>query len=68
MSVTEFTRKYVRNRADYLCGYCHSPEKIIASRFTLDHSPSLNHSNHSSDTVAQQLNKAYFNLSIHSRA
>jgi 5-methylcytosine-specific restriction endonuclease McrA len=24
-------------RADYLCEYCHSPEKITASRFTIDH-------------------------------
>jgi 5-methylcytosine-specific restriction endonuclease McrA len=37
MSVSEFTKKYVRNRADYLCEYCHSPEKISASRFTIDH-------------------------------
>jgi 5-methylcytosine-specific restriction endonuclease McrA len=37
MSVSEFTKKYVRNRADYLCEYCHSPEKISSSRFTIDH-------------------------------
>jgi hypothetical protein len=35
MSVSEFTKKYVRNRADYLREYCHSPEKISASRFTI---------------------------------
>jgi HNH endonuclease len=37
MSVSEFTKKYVRNRAGYLCDYCHSPEKISTSRFTIDH-------------------------------
>jgi 5-methylcytosine-specific restriction endonuclease McrA len=37
MSISEFTKKYVRNRANYLCEYCHSPEKISASRFTIDH-------------------------------
>lgn len=37
MSVSEFTKKYVRSRAAYLCEYCHSPEKISASRFTIDH-------------------------------
>jgi HNH endonuclease len=36
-SVNEFTKKYVRNRAEGLCEYCHSPEKISSSRFTLDH-------------------------------
>jgi hypothetical protein len=36
-SINEFTKKYVRNRANYLCEYCHSPEKISASRFTIDH-------------------------------
>jgi HNH endonuclease len=36
-SINEFTKKLVRNRADGLCKYCHSPEKISTSRFTLDH-------------------------------
>jgi HNH endonuclease len=36
-SINEFTKKLVRNRADSLCEYCHSPEKISTSRFTLDH-------------------------------
>jgi HNH endonuclease len=36
-SINEFTKKLVRNRADGLCEYCHSPEKISTSRFTLDH-------------------------------
>jgi 5-methylcytosine-specific restriction endonuclease McrA len=36
-NINEFTKKLVRNRADSLCEYCHSPEKISTSRFTLDH-------------------------------
>jgi 5-methylcytosine-specific restriction endonuclease McrA len=27
----------VRRRADSLCEYCHSPEKISTKRFTIDH-------------------------------
>lgn len=27
----------MRKRAGYLCEYCHSPEKISTSRFTIDH-------------------------------
>ena len=30
-------RELIRKRANYLCEYCHSPEKISATRFTLDH-------------------------------
>lgn len=37
MSLTEATRQYVRERAKYLCEYCHSPEEISTSRFTIDH-------------------------------
>jgi 5-methylcytosine-specific restriction endonuclease McrA len=37
MSVSELTRQLVRKRANYLCEYCHSPEKISTSRFTIDH-------------------------------
>ncbi|MBW4619204.1 MAG: HNH endonuclease [Cyanosarcina radialis HA8281-LM2] len=37
MTINEITRQYVRNRANYLCEYCHSPEKISTSRFTIDH-------------------------------
>jgi HNH endonuclease len=36
-AINTFTKKYVRNRADSLCEYCHSPEKISTSRFTFDH-------------------------------
>ncbi len=30
-------RELIRKRANYLCEYCHSPEKISATRFTIDH-------------------------------
>ena len=35
MTITEATRQYVRERAKYLCEYCHSPEEISTSRFSL---------------------------------
>ncbi|MCC3532095.1 MAG: HNH endonuclease [Microcoleus sp. PH2017_22_RUC_O_B] len=37
MTLTEATRQYIRQRAKYLCEYCHSPEEISTSRFTIDH-------------------------------
>lgn len=37
MSVSELTRQLVRKRANFLCEYCHSPERISTSRFTIDH-------------------------------
>ncbi len=37
MTVSELTKQIVRKRASYLCEYCHSPEKISTSRFTIDH-------------------------------
>jgi len=30
-------RNAIRKRANYLCEYCHSPEQISATRFTVDH-------------------------------
>ena len=30
-------RELIRIRANYLCEYCHSPERISATRFTIDH-------------------------------
>lgn len=35
--MNEELRNIVRQRAKYLCEYCHSPEKLSASRFTVDH-------------------------------
>ena len=30
-------KELIRKRANYLCEYCHSPEQISATRFTIDH-------------------------------
>lgn len=30
-------RELIRERANCLCEYCHSPERISATRFTIDH-------------------------------
>jgi 5-methylcytosine-specific restriction endonuclease McrA len=37
MTVNDLQRQRVRQRAGSLCEYCHSPEKISATRFTVDH-------------------------------
>lgn len=37
MSVSESTKQSVRERANYLCEYCHSLELLSANRFTIDH-------------------------------
>lgn len=37
MSISEPTRQAIRERASYLCEYCHSPERLSANRFTIDH-------------------------------
>ncbi len=37
MTVDDATKELVRERANYLCEYCHSPERISANRFTVDH-------------------------------
>lgn len=37
MTINDLQRQRVRQRADSLCEYCHSPEKISATRFTVDH-------------------------------
>lgn len=37
MSISNATRQTVRERAAYLCEYCHSPERLSANRFTVDH-------------------------------
>jgi hypothetical protein len=35
--ISDVTRQIVRERAAYLCEYCHSPERLSANRFTVDH-------------------------------
>ena len=37
MSISDETKRAVRERANYLCEYCHSSERLSASRFTIDH-------------------------------
>jgi hypothetical protein len=37
MAINERTRQFVRQRARYLCEYCHSPEKSSSDIFTIDH-------------------------------
>ena len=37
MPINEETKRAVRERANYLCEYCHSSERLSASRFTIDH-------------------------------
>jgi HNH endonuclease len=37
MTINDITRQAVRRQAKFLCEYCHSPEKISTSRFTIDH-------------------------------
>ncbi|MBN3925793.1 HNH endonuclease signature motif containing protein [Nostoc sp. NMS4] len=35
--IDDATKEIVRKRANYLCEYCHSPERISTTRFTVDH-------------------------------
>ena len=37
MSIDRQWREAVRKRANFCCEYCHSPERISATRFTIDH-------------------------------
>lgn len=37
MAIRESVRQQVRKRANFLCEYCHSPERLSANRFTIDH-------------------------------
>lgn len=37
MSIDDVAKQAVRQRANYLCEYCHSPERLSANRFTIDH-------------------------------
>jgi HNH endonuclease len=37
MAISDETRQTVREQANYLCEYCHSPERLSANRFTIDH-------------------------------
>jgi 5-methylcytosine-specific restriction endonuclease McrA len=35
--INDLLRQRVRRRADSLCEYCHSPERISSTRFTIEH-------------------------------
>jgi 5-methylcytosine-specific restriction endonuclease McrA len=37
MSIDDTTKEFIRRRANYLCEYCHSPESICTTEFTVDH-------------------------------
>jgi hypothetical protein len=37
MSISDATKQIVRARAEYLCEYYYSPERLRANRFTVDH-------------------------------
>ncbi|MDB9529513.1 HNH endonuclease signature motif containing protein [Oscillatoria sp. CS-180] len=37
MVISRAVREQVRERAHYLCEYCHSPEEASAARFEIDH-------------------------------
>ena len=37
MTINDLLRQRVRRRAEALCEYCHSPERISSTRFTIDH-------------------------------
>lgn len=37
MPIPDSTRQIIRERAGFLCEYCHSSERLSASRFTIDH-------------------------------
>ncbi len=37
MTVNETTRKLVRERAKFLCEYCHSLEEASAALFAIEH-------------------------------
>jgi 5-methylcytosine-specific restriction endonuclease McrA len=37
MPISDSIKQAVRERANYLCEYCHSQERLSANRFTFDH-------------------------------
>ncbi|MGF1574536.1 MAG: HNH endonuclease [Cyanophyceae cyanobacterium] len=37
MSISYELRQAIRERANFVCEYCHSPERLSANRFTVDH-------------------------------
>lgn len=37
MPIRDAAKQIIRERAVYLCEYCHSPERLSANRFTIEH-------------------------------
>jgi len=37
MPISDELKQAIRERAKYVCEYCHSPERLSANRFTVDH-------------------------------
>ncbi len=37
MAVNHAVRQQIRERAGFVCEYCHSPERLSANRFTVEH-------------------------------
>ncbi|NJO78917.1 MAG: HNH endonuclease [Cyanobacteria bacterium RM1_2_2] len=37
MPISDAEKQLIRERANYLCEYCHSSERLSANRFTVDH-------------------------------
>jgi 5-methylcytosine-specific restriction endonuclease McrA len=37
MPINDELKQAIRERAKYVCEYCHSPERLSANRFTVDH-------------------------------
>lgn len=37
MPISDELKRAIRERANYVCEYCHSPERLSANRFTVDH-------------------------------
>ncbi|MEG3437496.1 HNH endonuclease [Pannus brasiliensis CCIBt3594] len=37
MPISDEIKRAIRERANYVCEYCHSPERLSANRFTFDH-------------------------------
>lgn len=68
MTINDITRQLVRQRAKYLCEYCHSSEKASATRFTLDHIiPQSLGGSDESDNLAlacQRCNERRYNFTV----
>ncbi|MBW4694143.1 MAG: HNH endonuclease [Lyngbya sp. HA4199-MV5] len=37
MTISDALKQAIRERANYVCEYCHSPKRLSANRFTVDH-------------------------------